>query len=126
MRSDLAQHMQTITSPLDGMELSFYNMLMELSELTTAEQRAHILGNTPAWLDKQDPDWRENGLFEMIFVNMAESERHDMRRHGVPPLLWYCSRLISKVPRDEIMSMILKLKDKIHADQKPRLRLVKS
>lgn len=125
-RSRLADHMHRLTKPLEGLEFSFYNMLLELSDITSPEQKAHILGNTTAWLDREDPEWREKGLFELIFVTLAENERHDTKRHGLPPLLWFCSRIIAKVPRKEVLGIVLRLREKLQKEDKPRLRLVKS
>lgn len=125
-RARLAEHMQKVIKPLEGLELSFYNMLMEISDITSPQQKAHILGNTIKWLDEEDAQWRDKCLFELIFVTLAENERHDARRHGLPPLLWFSSRLISKVPKGEIEGLILKLKDKPEKKERPRLRMVKS
>lgn len=126
-KEDLVAKLRKASNSVDDMQLSIYNCLSELSEITNPDQRAFILGNTTHWLDKADAEWRDRTLFELIFVTGSEHEKHDATRHGVPPLLWICSRMVTTMPQERMKALIEEQITIIRNEKRrPKLFLIKS
>lgn len=120
---------------IEKLKRPFCIVLNDLNAILSPKQKAFVLGNTTQWLDKIAPDWRNNSMFDLLFIHMCERERYN--EDGLPPLFWVCSQTIKSLPREKVREFVEMLKaenaaqkeekeKEIQRSKRPHLYLVKS
>lgn len=82
-----------LEAEVDELSDSFIENLAVLPLILTPEQIAGLIGVSEAWLTNQDPTWRSQPVFNLIFCLMAENDKSTA--DDMTPLFWFCSRIVS-------------------------------
>jgi hypothetical protein len=90
LEREVGQELREVESTLDDLGEHFLLTLVSLTLSLSPEHRAALLGNTPDWLDAQDPDWRSLSMMGLIQDVMCENEKST--GNDIPALFWFCSR----------------------------------
>lgn len=116
---DIREHEATLASIISPA----YECMSKLTALMTPQERAGLVGATPAWLSKQNPSWASMGVFQLYFNLMCESEKSPDHKNRA--MFWFCGLMVSRDTAIHDQYLLTEESDALDAPRRAHLSIVR-